>query len=353
MTREEISEALGNINSKFVQRAAQYQVSPQIGGRRVQKRQISFPWKILTALAACFALVTGLFFWTGKDNSFVVQACAVTLDDQNQISLQEIDPKNPEGHWGKLVKEDRIYYNTNLRYHGQNIRRVTFTLEEGEFAIQRLPEALGSDGKKPLMYAGDGHALMFYGDEFELMGPSITFEGDTIPDNILLFWSLRGLDERLLPTYPVITAEVTFKNGAKQTETFAWKHRGFTGGITSESRPMIDFQLHMYYKTLPLEDCELVEEKKIVGDEVEFDLGDKTATVSERSKDSLDENGQYRGTRFMSDGRVYFTVLQKNAEDDFSARLYRIPEELVITIDNVEQFKAKLNEFGGKRNEKQ
>ncbi len=348
MKREAISKVLGNIRSEYIQEAIDYRPAQQKGGRRVQKKRISFPWKTLTALAACFALVTGLFFWTGKDNSFMVQACAVTLDDQNQISLQEIDPKNPEGHWGKLVKEDRIYYNTNLRYHGQNINRVTFTLEEGEFAIQRLPEALGSDGKKPLMYAGDGDALMFYGDEFELMGPSITFEGDTIPENILLFWSLRGLDERLLPTYPVITAEVTFKNGAKQTETFVWKHRGFTGGITSESRPMIDFQLHMYYKTLPLEDCELVEEQKIVGDEVTFDLGDQTAIVKKKFQDSLDENGQCRGTRFMSDGQVYFTVLQKNAEDDFSAQLYRIPEELVITIDNVEQFEAKLNEFGGK-----
>lgn len=344
MIREQISEALGNIDLKIVQRAAEYQASPQIGGRRGQKRRISFPWKSLTALAACFALVIGLFAWTGKDNSFAVKAYAMEMDDDYHVILKEDDILSEQKNWAAYQRGDRVYLSTGFRYQGVNLKSVTFSTEEGAFALQHVPETARPDDGVPKMYV-NGDTLAFYGDDFEDLDSSFTLEGEEMEEDLLIFWCTEAISPADLPLNPRFTAKATFKNGQTETIELQMERHGF---LASEGREE-DVERRQfrskYYNSIPLNQCELIEEGTFtkqyhfVIDGYPFD-GDMEHIT-------FDENGDYQAGRYNISGHLYQIIFHKNQDGTFTWRVYRFPDECKLTVEN---FEEKKQEFAEKEN---
>ena len=92
-----------------------------------------------------------------------------------------------------LYDGDAIYIGLGLwfAFEGENIRNVTFSLENGFFATQYIGNWGQTEGV-PRSHVGippdfTTSRLVMYGHYFDKIGDTIVF-GDTMPDDILLFW---------------------------------------------------------------------------------------------------------------------------------------------------------------------
>ncbi len=339
MKREAISKVLGNIRSEYIQEAIDYRPAQQKGGRRVQKKRISFPWKTLTALAACFALVTGLFFWTGKDNSFVVKAYAMEVEEDYHVILKEEDILSEQKNWAAYQQGNRIYLNTGFRYQGVNLKSVTFSTEEGSFALQHVPKTARPDDGVPKTYV-NGDTLAFYGDEFEDLDSSFTLEGEQMEEDLLILWCIEAISPSDLPLNPRFTAKATFKNGQTKTIELQMERHGFlaSGGreVDIERR---QFQSE-YYQSIPLNQCELVEEGTFTN-QYHFTI-DGYPFAGDMEHLVFDENGDYRMGTYNISGHLYQIIFHKNEDSTCTWRVYRFPDECKLTPDNYAEKKREL-----------
>lgn len=108
----------------------------------------------------------------------------------------------------------------------------------------------------------------------------------------------------------------------------------FGGDIQTDDRDGMPVAYHQsqYYKKLPLEECELVDEQTVT-DLYEYTVDDYTLSIQVPEQESFDEDGQYRVRRQRISGSFYLLVFQME-EDACVARLYRVPEELEYSLEN-------------------
>ena len=86
---------------------------------------------------------------------------------------------------------------------------------------------------------------------------------------------------------------------------------------------------YAYYQSLPLEDCELIEDSiEAVTDVYEFPLGILTRVITLNEDMEFDEDGIWRGGPMMSSDQVYIPVIQRNTDGTYTGMVYRVPEEL-------------------------
>ena len=126
MRREEISEAVSNIDTRFLLEAETY-----------TPRSRCPVWIIRGGLAAAAVLALALLIHTlpGRlaDNVFTVKSCALDLDENGSVVLRETDLVESSDYWGGYCDGENYYVNMGFRYEGTNLKQVTFTTEEGFF----------------------------------------------------------------------------------------------------------------------------------------------------------------------------------------------------------------------------
>lgn len=88
-----------------------------------------------------------------------------------------------------------------------------------------------------------------------------------------------------------------------------------------------------YYKNIPLDQCELLEEKKVT-DVYEYSIGKKTGSYQIPDGLTFDADGNFRLGKVSSGNVVYIPVIHQDSSGDLTGRLYRVPEPLTLQESN-------------------
>lgn len=102
-----------------------------------QEKKNKFRFSPIAAIAASLAVVIALgavFFPMSKENkSFVITANAAELNDNSFTTIGEL----PANNWRADVDENEIYVIADfaLEVKGENIKNVTYTIDNGAFAV--------------------------------------------------------------------------------------------------------------------------------------------------------------------------------------------------------------------------
>ena len=329
MRREEISEALSGIDSRYVLEAETYSW---------KRRRAARLWRGGTAVAAllCLAVLAQALLPRQAGGVFTVKAYALDLNEDGAVVLREEDLLETSDYWGGYCDGENYYINMGFRYEGENIESVTFTTEEGFFARQWVTSGLSEEDVSAI-YAGPENQLLVFGEDFEVCGSSVTLEGPEMEEGLLLFWGVEALSSDDIPKNPGITAEAVFRDGSTQTVGIHLDLSGmgvFGGDIQTDDRDGMPVAYHQfqYYKSLPLEVCELVDQRTVT-DRYESTIDGYTLSIQVPERKLFDENGQYRIRRQRISGAFYLPVFQLEG-DACAARLYRVPEELEYSPEN-------------------
>lgn len=332
MRREEISEAVSNLDPQFVLEAATYSW---------KKRRITKLFRGGAAIAAmvCLAVLLHTLIPQQPAGIFTVKAYALDLDDSGAVVLREEDLLEKSDYWGGYYDGENYYINMGFRYEGENIQQVTFTTEEGFFAQQQITPGMSQEDISAI-YAGPENDLIVFGEEFTVCGSSVTLEGAEMAEGLLLFWGIQALSADDIPKNPQITAEAVFQDGSTQTVDVRLdlSGMGVFGGKsqkdTQDGRP-VAYHQSQYYKNLPLEDCELVNQQ-MVTDLYEYTVDDYLLSIQVPERDLFDENGLYRVRRQRISGAFYLLTFQLEG-NECMARLYKVPRELEYSPENEEK----------------
>jgi len=269
------ADAKDRVRAKIMQQAAK-----KNSGRQLYKRAVA-----VVATAAVILLVvfgTNLLNQTRDillpENPFAMRVYAMELQPDGTYIWREVDITQLDG-WGMYYDGEVLYIGLGLwfEFEGENISTVEFSLEDGFFATQYI----GNRGAVPntpswhiAIYPDfTTSRLVMYGDEFEKIGSTITF-GDTMPDDILLFWGSydRSYTDWWLGTENMVVEidiKVTFEDGEIHRQPLVldfYENKGFGmgwfhGELPEDDTARLDWftaaQLE-YVKTAPLEHFTLV-----------------------------------------------------------------------------------------------
>ena len=327
MNGEELLEKMGLADPAYVAAA----------DRPPRKRKHG--WVKYGIAAACLGLVllASLLGMPGPANTFAVKAYALEEQADGTIGLKETDLLHQPDVWGGYYDGEYLYINVGLRYEGENIERVTFTTEEGFFAKQSI-SALSTGENVGRLYVGADSTLVLVGTEFEIVGSQVTLNGETMTDDLLLFWGMES-ETGAHPSKIEMTAAATFHDGRTQAVPISLDLSDASGMVLSGKSTLSEeeqqeaqresVERYAYYQSLPLEDCELMEDSvEAVTDVYEFSLGILTRVITLNENMEFDEDGIWRGGPATSSDQVYIPVIQRNADGTYTGMVYRVPEEL-------------------------
>ena len=258
MNGEELLEKMGLADPAYVAAA----------DRPPRKRKHG--WVKYGIAAACLGLVllASLLGMPGPANTFAVKAYALEEQADGTIGLKETDLLHQSDVWGGYYDGEYLYINVGLRYEGENIESVTFTTEEGFFAEQSI-SALSTGENVGRMYVGADNTLVLVGTEFEIVGSQVTLSGETMTDDLLLFWGMES-ETGAHPNKLEMTAVATFRDGRTQEVPISVDLSSGAGLALFRKSPLSEeeqqeaqqqgAETYAYYQSLPLEDCELIED---------------------------------------------------------------------------------------------
>ena len=327
MNGEELLEKMGLADPAYVAAA----------DRPPKKRKHG--WLKVGVAAACLGLVLLAAIWgmPTPANMFVVKAYALEEQADGTIGLKETDLLHQPDVWGGYYDGEHLYINVGLRYEGENIESVTFTTEEGFFAKQSI-SALSTGKNVSRLYVGTDSTLVLVGTEFEIVGSQVTLNGETMTDDLLLFWGMES-ETGAHPFRIEMTAVATFRDGRTQEVPISVDLSGVGLALSGKS-PLSEeeqqeaqqqgAERYAYYQSLPLEDCELIEDSvEAVTDVYEFPMGSAVTGIITLNEDmEFDEGGIWRGGPATSSDQVYIPVIRRNADGTYTGMVYRVPEEL-------------------------
>ena len=109
MRREEISEALSGIDSRYVLEAETYSW---------KRRRATRLWRGGAAVAAllCLAVLAQAFLPRQAGGIFTVKAYALDLDEDGAVVLREEDLLEKSDYWGGYCDGENYYINLGFRY---------------------------------------------------------------------------------------------------------------------------------------------------------------------------------------------------------------------------------------------
>ena len=321
MNGEELLEKMGLADPAYVAAA----------DRPPRKRKHG--WVKYGIAAACLGLVllASLLGMPGPANTFAVKAYALEEQADGTIGLKETDLLHQSDVWGGYYDGEYLYINVGLRYEGENIESVTFTTEEGFFAKQSI-SALSTGENVGRLYVGADNTLVLVGTEFEIVGSQVTLNGETMTDDLLLFWGMES-ETGAHPFRIEMTAVATFRDGRTKEVPISVDLSGVGLAVSSDAWSEEDRQESMeissYYEELPLEKCELLEESvEPVTDVYEARMGTGSTRLTLHDGIEFDEDGIWRGGWMQSGGQVYIPVIRRNVDGTYTGMVYRVPEEL-------------------------
>ena len=328
MKGEELLEKMNLVDPAYVAAADQ--------PPRKKKRR----WLKIGAAAACLGLALLAVLWgmPNPANVFVVKAYALEEQADGTIGLKESDLLQQPDVWGGYYDGEYLYINVGLRYEGENIESVTFTTEEGFFAKQYI-SALSTEKNVSRLYVGADNTLVLVGTEFEIVGSQVTLNGETMTDDLLLFWGMES-ETGVHPNKIEINAVATFRDGRTQEVPISVDLSSGAGLALFRKSPLSEeeqqeaqqqgAETYAYYQSLPLEDCELIEDSvEAVTDVYEVPLGSVVTNIITLNEDmEFDEDGIWRGGPATSSDQVYIPVIRRNADGTYTGMVYRVPEEL-------------------------
>ncbi len=306
----------------------------EAAGKRPNRKKRS--WLKYGVVAACLCVALLLLFSGMPDltNTFFVSAYALEPASDGTVELKEADLMEQSDVWGGHFDGENFYVNVGFRYDGHNIRSVEFATETGFFAKQYIGN-LVDGGSISKLYVGADNKLVMYGTDFEIVGELVTLNEETMTDDLLLFWGTQATEMSEVPKHIDIIATATFYDGRTQEVSIPIDLSGV--GVTSSICNEEEIQRHMeridYYKNLPLEKCELLEESvETVTDVYEVALGISTSWITIRDEMEFDEDGIWRGgTRsdFTETGlEIYIPVIKRDVSGVYTGMLYRVPKNL-------------------------
>lgn len=330
MKREEISELINRIDPRFILEAETYSRKSRRIGTVLRRCGAA------AAAMVCLAVLLHALLPQAPSGVFTVKAYALDFDANGTVVLREEDLLEKSDYWGGYCDGENYYVSMGFRYEGENIDRVTFTTEEGFFAKQWISSDL-SEEQVSAIYVGPENKLIVFGEEFDVSGSSVTLEGSAMEEGLLLFWGVEALSSDDIPKNPRITAEAVFRDGSTQTVDVHLDLSGvgvFGGDIQTDDRDGMPVAYHQfqYYKKLPLEKCELVDEQTVT-DLYEYTVDDYTLSLQVPERELFDEDGQYRVRRQRISGSFYLLTFRLEG-DACVARLYRVPQELEYSREN-------------------
>ena len=129
-----------------------------------RKRQI---YKRAMTLATAAAVLLFAIFGTNwlspsSDNFFAIRVYAMEHQADGSIALREIDFADLSSGWGGYFDGDAFYVSIGLRYEGDNIQSVTFSVDNGFFATQDIRSFVHEEGS-PLIFVGPERRLVMHG----------------------------------------------------------------------------------------------------------------------------------------------------------------------------------------------
>jgi len=324
MKADDLYLAIGDANAKYL-------AESELEASKKQN------WLKYGAVAACLCIVLlGSFFsMPNPANAFLVKTYALAVTDDGTIGLTETDLLDQPDIWGGHFDGENFFLNVGLRYEGSNIESVDFITEDGFFAKQHIGDLSVGDNVSRV-YVGAENRLVVYGEEFEIAGDVLTLNEETMTDDLLLFWGTKVSDMREMPKHIEIRAVAKFNDGRTQEIVLPVdiSGTGVAGGyfVSEEERQQQEEEFE-YYRNLPLEQCELVEESiETVTDFYEVALASSTNWITIRGDMPFDEGGIFRGGLLgeptIDGSELYIPVIKRDAEGVYTGMLYRVPKEL-------------------------
>jgi hypothetical protein len=294
---------------------------------------------LATAAALVFCIIFGNMLMNPQvSNFFAVSAYAMELQDDGSITLREINIHTNDKLRG-FSDGEYTFLNIGLRYSGENLKMVEFSVNGGFLAQQYI---LDEHSREVPMIVSD-NAIHLYGFDFERLGSNVVFENYTMPDNLLMFLGFSGeIDD--LPETATLYAVATFNDGTTQEETIVIEIRDrVTSMIVNNPAGLSDWR-NDPWRSIVLEDCILIPESvKIIGEAdeygvvYEFDAAIEAAPqpiiILEhdiKDDENFDENGIFRNSWVIDlDGWGYLSVVIRDENGVLTGMVYKVPEEIV------------------------
>ncbi len=321
MRGSELLDKLELVDPAYVEAADRVPVKPP---RRPK-------WKYAAAACLCLALAGAFLGGPAPADAFTVKAYALECGEDGGVRLAETDLLERQEILGGRFDGENFYLNIGLRAEGQNIDHVAFTAKEGFFATQRVGD-LTSGKNVSKLYVGPENRLAVYGREFKAAGSEITLDGGTEAEDLLLFWGIRVPDAGSLPQQAEIKAVVTFRDGKTEETSVTIPLRGqvmvYTETIDEEALRLAREEFD-YYQSLPLEDCELLEDTMETVTEVyECAVGYGVTYHRDFDKMPFDGDGLFRAGVSHDGDIIYLTVIRRNGDGTYTGMVYRVPPAL-------------------------
>ena len=359
MVEEKILEALNDVDEQYIDEAMPLQMQEDILSEAADARKIrSFPkeskssrhflrrWWI-PAACVCMVLLSVFALLPNSTNSFTVKACALELNPDGTLNIQETEFFDQPDIWGGCYTGENFFANVGLRYGGENIKQVKFSTEAGFLAKQYVNQ-LDPEKDVSRLYVGADQRLVMVGDQFEILGSSVVFTEESYTDDLLLFWGTKA-DVGQRPESCTILAEATFLDGNTQTETLQMD----LSGTGAASFPADEEEIHAaklesdYYQQIPLANCQLLPSyTEAITDVYVVESGFWENRYEIREDMEFDLDGMYRCGYFtgripeVNQGEKSFLIPVIHRKDDGSLEglLYAVPDELQYPGDpSVEQ----------------
>lgn len=359
MVEEKILEALNDVDEQYIDEAMPLQMQEDILSKTADTHKIrSFPRKTkssrnflrhwwIPAACICMVLLSVFALLPSSANSFTVKACALELNPDGTLHIQETEFFDQPDVWGGCYAGENFFVNVGLRYGGENLKQVKFSTKDGFLAKQYVNQ-LDPEKNVSRLYVGADQRLVMVGDQFEILGSSVVFTEESYTDDLLLFWGTKA-DVGQRPESCMILAEATFLDGSTQTETLQMDLSG-TGAASfqADEEELHSAQLQSdYYQQIPLADCQpLPSYTKAVTDVyvVESSFGENRYEIHEDMEFDLD--GMYRCGYFtdwipdvnQGEKRFLIPVIHRKDDGSLEGLLYAVPDELRYPEDpNAEQ----------------
>ena len=285
-------------------------------------------------------------------NSFTLLAFSMEPQTDGSIELREMDILSWELRLPGATAAGRdfgILHNTSTRFirydfendvyqssigltcRGENIRRVELFIDGGFFGKARVSDLTRSFASDEWFVTSFTHV------DVENLGSFIILDSEDINDDLLLCWGVEGInDPDSLRTEVTVRAVATFYDGTSAGQTISFILAEVIEYMREHpQRVREQAEAREFYSSIPLEECELVEDSVMqVIDHYVYYFPDTRLSVTGIFHTgglegyAFDDNGVmliHWGESYDHDERDFIVVYKKDADGIVTGMIYRTP----------------------------
>ena len=279
-------------------------------------------------------------------NRFVLLTYTPEIQEDDTVMLREVDLVDQPDIWGGYYdgETELFYVNIGLGCKGENIINVEFSVNKGFFARQHIGD-LKFDKDSPRLYVGAENRLVMVGTDFDIIGDTVILGKDEVTNDTFLFWGTEIEEsefyEILHATGKIdIYAKAMFSDSTTAERTISIDLSSGGAYTVSPSAAKLEtdsleteqrMELSEYYRSLPLEELELIPEsvRPLTYDtdynalyfdyEIDGLIG---STLFQDEYAVFDNDGVTRGAIL---GGEYLVVIKRGIDGEFTGMLYKLP----------------------------